>query len=82
MPDYHAIINAEEEKALLATIISIDDWINHALHNKARQCIDRIVSNHADRNPKSLTWEEKLEIISNLDLETAADREARLESER
>ncbi len=80
MPDYHAIISAEEEKALLTTIVSINEWINHALHNKARQCIDSIVSNHADKNPKTLTWEEKLEIIRNLDLETRVERDAREES--
>ena len=81
MPDYHAIINAEEQKALLTDMISIEEWIENAIHNKARQVIDLIVSNHADRNPKSLTREEKLEIIRNLDLETAAERQARLESE-
>lgn len=79
MPDYHAIINAEEEKALLTEIISINEWINHALHNRARQAIDRVVANHADRNPKTLTWDEKLEIIRGLDLETAVERLAREE---
>lgn len=81
MPDYHAIINHEEEKALLTDMISIEEWVENVIHNKARQVIDLIVSNHANRNPKTLTWEEKLEIIRNLDLETAAERQARIEAE-
>lgn len=81
MPDYHAIIGPAEEKALLTDIIDIQEWIANAIKNKARQVIDLIVANHADKNPKTLTWAEKLEIIRNLDLETAAERQARLEAE-
>lgn len=81
MPDYPVKINAEEEKALLTDMISIQEWITNAIKNKARQMIGLIVANHTDRNPKNLTWDEKLEIIRSLDLETAAERQAREESE-
>ena len=33
----------EQERALLTDMISIQDWLNNAIHNKVRQWIDAVV---------------------------------------
>lgn len=81
MPDYHVIISDEEEKALLTDMISIEEWIGNAIHNKARRMIDLIVSSCAKTNPNTLTVEGKLKIIKGLKLETAAERQKKQEKE-
>lgn len=40
MAQYTVTLSPEEEKALLTDMISIQDWLSNAIHNKARQCID------------------------------------------
>lgn len=42
MAIYSVEISAEEEKALLVDMISIQEWLNNAIHNKARQMIDEV----------------------------------------
>ena len=42
MRDYIFTLTTEEEKALLWDMISIQEWGDNALRNKARQCADEI----------------------------------------
>ena len=39
---YTITLSDEEEKALLTDMMSIQEWIDNAIHNKARQCIDTV----------------------------------------
>ena len=68
-------------KALLVDMISIQDWLNNAIHNKAGQCIDRIVLECSDKQPSKITSVEKRAIVRDAVVETALERNARIEAE-
>ncbi len=80
MAEYKVTLSAEEEKALLADVISIQDWLNNAIHNKARQCIDRVVGNNSDKQPNKLARAEKLTIVRSADVKSATERTAEMEA--
>lgn len=73
-------INDAEEKALLTDMISIQEWIDNVIHNKARQCIDRIVEEVTDRAAKKVPVEEKLQIVRDAQVESAVEKSAKLEA--
>ena len=74
-------ISAEEEKALLTDMLSIQAWLNNAIHNKTRQCIDKIVQEHSDKQAGKIPEAEKLQIVRDAQVESAAERNARVEQE-
>jgi len=76
---YTVEISDEEEKALLTDMASIQDWLNNAIHNKARQCIDAIVSENSDKIPSKLTEKEKYQIVASANTVTAAERSAEID---
>ena len=60
-------ITDEEEKALLTDILSLQDWLDNAIHNKARQCIDDVCRQALeDETNTVLTAVEKQGIVSAL----------------
>jgi hypothetical protein len=60
-------ITAEEEKALLTDIVSLQEWLDNAIHNKARQCIDEVCRQALEDESNSiLTVMERQEIVSAL----------------
>lgn len=69
----------EEVKALETDMISIYEWIENAIKNKARMVVNQIILTHTDKQPNKLTMAAKLLIIKDLELESAADRNAALE---
>ena len=79
MANYTVSLLAEEEKALLTDMISIQDWLDNAIHNKARQCLDTVVEQVSDKQPKKLTVGEKLLIVSKAVVKSAAERQAEME---
>ena len=79
MGQYTVTLSAEEEKALLTDMISIQEWLDNAIHNKARQCIDAILWEYSNRNPNKMSSGEKGQLITSLALETAAERQAKSE---
>ena len=81
MIEFTVEINDAEEKALLTDMISIQGWLDNAIHEKARRTINIIVSKISDRQPKKMAVEDKHEIIRQANLETAAERNIRLEAE-
>lgn len=81
MREYTVNLTPEQEKALLTDMVSIQEWLDNAIHNKARQCIDKIVEQHSDRQAKTLSPEEKLKIVREAKVESAAEGQARLEAE-
>jgi len=70
-----------EEKALLWDIVSIQDWLNNFVHNKARKVADRIIIDHTDKNPQKISQQDKEQIIEPLELKTAAERQAEFEEQ-
>ena len=81
MTEYTVSLPPEEEKALLTDIISIQDWLENAIHEKARRCIDRILLEYSNRNPNKMSPSEKGQLLAALSLKTAAERQAELEAE-
>lgn len=74
-------INDAEEKALLTDMVSIQEWIDNAIQNKARRTIDSIVEKKTDKQPKKMTVADKHNLIRGLELETVVEKDARLEEE-
>ena len=76
---YTVEISPEEQKALQTKMISVQAWLDNAIHNRARQCIDRIVQEHSDRQPGKIPEKEKLQIVRDAKVETAKQRNERIE---
>lgn len=75
---YTITLNAEEEKALLSDMIDIQVWVDNALHEKARRCMDRVILKHSNKQPDKLSQEERLQIVRDADVKTAAETEEEL----
>ena len=80
MANYTVTLSPEQEKALLSDMVSIQEWIDNAIHNKARQMIDYHVM-ESGLGSKKTPLERKLEIIEGMEIETALERQARQELE-
>lgn len=78
--EYKVTLSAEEEKALLTNMISIQEWLENAIHNKARQCIDKIVLDYSDKQPNKIGGAEKNQIVRKAKVKSAADRQAEFEA--
>lgn len=74
-------INDAEEKALLTNMVSIQEWLDNAIHEKARRVMDRIIEKETDRQPKKIFFDKKCEIIRDIQLETAIERNAKFLAE-
>lgn len=107
MVQYTVLLTSEEEKALLTDMISIQEWLENAIHNKARQCIDAVcqqalsedgetILTKAEKQAivKALATEGKIistvkqmpvtikyQIVQKARVESAAERQARMEAE-
>jgi len=75
---YTVELSEEEEKALLTDMIDIQTQIDNYIHNKARQCIDRIVEATSNKQAKKLPIAQKLAIVRKAKVKTAAEIEADL----
>lgn len=80
MAEYTVSLSPEEEKALLTDVISIQAWLDNAIHQKARQCMDSVVLQISDKNPKQIPVSEKVQIVRDSVLKTAAERQAEFEA--
>ena len=74
-------ITGEEEKALLTDMISIQDWLDNAIHEKARRVIDHIIKKTTEFQPEKIAKNQKIQIIKDATLETAVERNIRLHKE-
>lgn len=81
MGNWTVTLSDEEEKALLTDMVSIQEWLNNAIHNKARQCIDTIVEEYSDKQPSKITPAEKQSIVRGAVVETAFERGKRIRAE-
>ncbi len=83
MKTYTIILTEAEDKALSVFAIDQNDWIQNAVHERCRVAIEEIVNMEIQRKltaGESITGT-KEDIILAADVETAAERQARLEEE-
>lgn len=83
MATYTITLSNAEDKALHAIAISAQDWIDNAVHERCRIAIDEIVNAEVQRKlaaGESITGS-KDDIVMAAQIESAADRQARLEAE-
>jgi len=83
MTTYTITLSAAEDKALHVVALSAQDWIDNAVHERCRLAIDEIVNAEVQRKlaaNEPITGS-KDDIVMAADVETAAERNARLEAE-
>lgn len=84
MATYTITLSDAEDKALHVVALSAQDWIDNAVHERARIAIDEIVNTEVQRKlaaGESITGS-KEDIVNAANVESAADRQVRLEAER
>lgn len=83
MATYTITLSDAENKALNVVSLSAQDWIDNAVHERCRIAIDEIVNAEVQRKlalGEAITGS-KDDIVMAADVESAADRQARLEAE-
>ena len=83
MATYTITLSAAEDKALKSVALSAQDWIDNAIHERCRIAIEEIVNAEVQRKlaaGQPITGS-KEDIVLAANIESAADRQARLEAE-
>lgn len=68
----------EDENRVLESWLGVgvaQTWLQHAIDNKIRQRMDASIKEHTDRNPKKLTYNEKVILLNSAQLPTRAERD-------
>jgi hypothetical protein len=84
MATYTIILSNAEDKALKSVAVSAQDWIDNAVHERCRIAIEEIVNAEVQRKlaaGEPITGS-KDDIVMAANVESAAERNARLETER
>jgi len=84
MTTYIITLSAAEDKALKSVALSAQEWIDNAVHERCRIAIEEIVAAEVQRKlaanePITGTKED---IVMAANIESAAEHQARLETER
>lgn len=80
---YTITLSDAENKALGVVALSQQDWIDNAVHERCRIAIDEIVNAEVQRKlaaGESITGS-KEDIVNAADIESAAERNARIQTE-
>ena len=83
MATYTITLSDAEDKALNVVAISAQEWIDNAVHERCRIAIDEIVNAEIQRKlaaGEPITGS-KNDIVMAADIESAAERQARMEAE-
>ena len=83
MATYTITLSDAEDKALKVVALSAQDWIDNAVHERCRIAIDEIVNAEVQRKLQAgepITGS-KDDIVLQANVESAADRQVRLEAE-
>jgi hypothetical protein len=83
MATYTITLSDAEDKALHVVALSAQEWIDNAVHERCRIAIDEIVNAEVQRKlaaGESITGS-KDDIVMAADVESAAERQARMEAE-
>jgi hypothetical protein len=84
MATYTITLTNAEDKALGVVAFSQNDWIQNAVHERCRVAIEEIVAAEVQRKlaaSEPITGS-KDDIVMAANIESAAERQARLEAER
>ena len=84
MATYTITLSDAEDKALKSVTVSAQDWIDNAVHERCRIAIEEIVNAEVQRKlaaGEAITGS-KEDIVMAAQVESAAERTARLEAER
>jgi hypothetical protein len=84
MANYTITLSDAEDKALKFVALSAQDWIDNAVHERCRIAIEEIVNAEVQRKlaiGEPITGT-KDEIVMAANIESAVERQARLEAER
>jgi len=81
MPQFTVTVSDDELKALEWDIYDVQEWIQSAISEKARRTIDQLIEQHTNLNYKKISKAEKENKVSHMKLETARERNKRLEKE-
>ena len=74
MKEFVVAVSDAEEKALLTNMLSVQTWIENAIHNKARQCMDNIITEYSDKQPQKIDVVERESIVMGAEVITAEDK--------
>jgi hypothetical protein len=83
MATYTITLSDAEDKALNVVALSAQDWIDNAVHERCRIAIDEIVAAQVQRKlaaGEPITGS-KDDIVIAADIESAAERQVRMEAE-
>ena len=83
MATYTITLSDAENKALGVVALSQQDWIDNAVHERCRIAIDQIVNAEVQRKlaaGESISGS-KEDIVNAASVESAAERQARIEAE-
>ena len=83
MTTYTITLSDAEDKALHVVAMSAQDWIDNAVHERCRIAIEEIVAAEVQRKlaaGEAITGS-KDDIVIAADIESAAQRQARMEAE-
>ena len=83
MATYTITLSNAEDKALKTIALSAQDWIDNAVHERCRLAIEEIVNAEVQRklaNNETISGS-KEDIVNAANIETAAERQTRLEAE-
>ena len=83
MTTYTITLSDAEDKALHFVAMSAQDWIDNAVHERCRIAIDEIVNAEVQRKlaaNEPITGS-KEDIVMAADIESAAERQTRMEAE-
>lgn len=69
-------LSDEEVKALEWDIVDIEEWASNAIHNKARQCIDKVIEEYSDKQLKKIGQVERDQIVRGAGVKSATERMA------
>ena len=81
MADYTVTLTAVQEKALLGDMLSIQEWVDNAIHNKARKMIDYYVE-QSGLGSRNSTAAQKSTIITDMTIKTAEQKNAEMRAAR
>ena len=83
MATYTITLSDAEDKALKSVAVSAQDWIDNAVHERCRIAIEEIVNAEVQRKlaANETISGSKEDIVLAADIESAAERQARLDTE-
>ena len=64
-----------EMKALLTEMKDVQEWLDNAIHNRARVAINKIVNDTSDKQVSKLSVLERENIVKLTNVKTAVEKE-------